>query len=89
MRDFSSKWGFSYRKIMSMPRIQFCNVHGDRFMDMNYCEFRRTLKKETPHLIRVTGANQFTWKSDRLVNKVEYNRCQMGVWDYSGQGEIL
>lgn len=90
MRDFSSKWGFSYKNIMNMSRIEFCNIHGDRFLNMTYCEFRRALKKETPHMdLMPVGSNGFSWKADRLVNKIEYKMSQLGVWDMGGQGEIL
>lgn len=90
MRDFLARWGYSYKHIMIMPRVDFCNVHGDKYLNMNYCQFRRTLKRETPLIVLMpVGTNGHSWKHDRLVNKIEHISCQLGSWDNSGDGDIL
>ena len=82
MKDFTGKWGYSLKQILSMPREKFSSYFGKRFLDMEYCEFRRIIKKETPNKVSYNGNNQYvSWRMDRSVNIVEYKSQQSGCWD--------
>lgn len=90
MKSFVDKWGLTYNQIMEMPRLQFCSLHGQRFENMTYCEFRRVIKRETPYIYkddRIPEVNK--WRPDRQVNAVEYYGCKLGGWDDGGQGELI
>lgn len=78
-KDFVAKWGFTFKEIQLMDRSKFCNIHGDRFMGMDYYVFSKTIQKETPKL---DPPNDQKWENDRLVNKMEHESCQLGNWDY-------
>lgn len=84
MRDFLGKWGWTHKQIITMPREDFCFIHGDRFMNMNYSTFRRTIRRETPFVNNLKRNLEFEshrWNADRCVNKVEYLGLRLGAWD--------
>lgn len=84
MRDFIARWGYGFKEMLDMPREQFCMIHGNRFLDMSYSQFRRTLKRETPYVNNMNRdvlVEEPRWKEDRLVNRVEHKSVQSGVWD--------
>lgn len=88
MKDFVSKWGISFKDILSIPREEFSKMWGERFLEMPYCEFRRTIKRETPHMKENINLKN-TWQKDRLINKLEYKATQIGVWDCDKQGDLI
>lgn len=87
MKDFVSKWGMSFKEIMAMPRLKFCDIHGNRFMDMNYCQFKKTIKRESPE-IKIVNNDKLLWQKDRLVNKVESNALKFGLGFDKGDENI-
>lgn len=89
MKDFSSRWGYSYKEIMSMDRKEFCAIHGEKYLEMSYCQFKSMIRRETPYMDLVKYKNNLKWDHDRLVNKIEHKAVQSGGWDFEGQGEIL
>lgn len=80
-KDFIGKWGMNYRDIIRMPQTKFAELYGDRFAKMGYCEFRKTVKKETPDREFVVKTPGLLWIKDRLVNRFEFKCSQRGSWD--------
>lgn len=81
MKNFSSKWGYSYKEIIAMPRNEFCAMYGEKYLNMSYCQFKSTIKRETPYMNLVKYENNLKWDCDHLVNRIEHKAVQSGCWD--------
>ena len=69
MKDFKTKWGFSYKQICQMPREKFAEMYGERFLNLSYCKFRRTVVNETPEEVPVIKERLFYWRPDVQISK--------------------
>ena len=81
MRDYHNKWGYGYREIIKMPRQEFVLRFGQRYANLSYCQFKRTIRNETPHRIPMAITDGISFKQDYPVNKKEYKATQLGSWD--------
>lgn len=89
MRDFVAKWGYSYHEILAMPREKFAMIHGKRFLGMTVYKLFKKLKEETPDVDVYRKKGNSDWHADIKADKDTYKGCQLGVWDFGGQGEII
>lgn len=83
MRDFVGMWGYSYKEIMKMPRVQFALKHGDKFLKMGPSKLSRTIKKLTPELgyIPKRYCGNVECRPDIKATECIFRNSQLGVWD--------
>ena len=65
-----------------MPRQEFVLRFGQRYANLSYCQFKRTIRNETPHYVPTCAyGNTLRFVPDYRVNREEHRACQLGTWD--------
>lgn len=75
-RTYALKWGYSFKQILKMPREQFANMHGPRFLTMGFNQFKSVLKAETPIVNRNQEKSQDKFIPSDHVSQDDHHDLQ-------------
>ena len=89
-RDYTLKWGYTFKEILEMQREDFCQIYGNRYLEMSLSKFKRVIMKETPFRTIFEKEIIESWRPDANISKKDYINLHYGRgWDVNGQEEIL